>query len=152
MFGRLNVKKDGAKAEGVVLDIKMHQSFLDKTRPVGVGLPDQRVTLKATFEDGTQAEVQCEVDETDYREPFLIGSVLPLRYDPKNRSRIEVDVAAIKAGHRAEADVHKRKARELALNPNGPVEKMAELDRKREQGLISEEAWQEQSKKVLDDM
>jgi hypothetical protein len=153
VLGRRNLKKHGVKGHAVVMDFEWHQSLLDKTRPVGVGDPDQRLTLTVTYEDGTQAEgIVVTVKHEDYFSSLGIGTRVPILYDAEDRSRVAVDVDAIKAKNKAVAAEDKRKAQAFAANPVNVEDAMAELDRKLAAGDITEDEWQSRSSKLIDDM
>jgi hypothetical protein len=153
VLGRRNLKKHGVKGHAVVTDFAWHQSLLDKTRPIGVGDPDQRLTLTVTYEDGTQAEgIVVTVEHEDYFSSLGIGTRLPILYDADDRARVEVDVDAIKAKDNAVAAERKRKAQVFAANPVNPEEALGELDRRLAAGDITEDEWKAQSSKIIDDM
>lgn len=153
MLGRRNLKKHGVKGQAVVTDFEWHQSLLDKARPIGVGDPDQRLTLTVTYEDGTRGEgIVVTVEHEDYFSSLGIGTPVPVLYDPDDRSRVEVDVDAIKAKDAAVAGERKRKAQAFAANPINPQEALSELERKLATGEITEDEWKAQSNKIIDEM
>jgi hypothetical protein len=137
MFGRMDLQKDGERVDGIVLD---HRSvgMLVKTNAHPLGRRDQKVTFRVHFPDGSVEEVEIKVKSKDYAGAFGVGEKFPLRYDPKDRSRIEVDTAAIKGAHKAE--VAESRDRVVGL---------AELDRKLEAGEISEDQWQTETERLL---
>lgn len=102
MFGSLNLLKDGAQMDGVILE---RQSALKRNQ--------SRVVIAVKFEDGETA--QFEETLLNYCEPpshglkglagnltgdnavpmsFVPGDKIPVRYDPSNHKRIAVDVPA----------------------------------------------------------
>ena len=109
MFGRLNLMRDGAQVDGVVVESTFKPSRI--TGPGEHALPARiwRLKLQVQFEDGTTTEVERKVDDDDYGGTLVHrngrtfpseGDPVPMRYDPKDRSKIEIDVAAIKANRR----------------------------------------------------
>ncbi len=94
MFGRgKKILESGAAAKAVVLETDMtgrsnrHAERLWK------------VKLRVQFDDGF-GEADCAMWARPLSGPAA-GQILPVRYDPDDRSKVEVDVAAINAGHDA---------------------------------------------------
>jgi hypothetical protein len=94
MFGRgKKILESGAEAKAVVLETDMtgrsnrHAERLWK------------VKLRVQFDDGV-AEAHCSMWAKPFAGPAA-GAILPVRYDPDDRSKVEVDVATINAGHDA---------------------------------------------------
>jgi hypothetical protein len=154
VFGRFDLMKDGTTADGVVIDVELHFPLASST-PMHPQ-PDFRLTLQITYDDGTQADVRCEVGHRDYKGSFGIGDVLPARYDPKNRESVTVDIETYKAAEHAkraeQVEESQEWARKYATDPQAPARSMDELDRKREEGLITDEEWQEQANKIMDEL
>jgi hypothetical protein len=146
MFGRLNLMKDGARVDGLIVRLDRHTP---KVSMYGnVTIDTYVITLKVTFEDGTTTEVECRVKEDTYRGPLLLGKSLPLRYDPDDRSRIELDLDAMKAGEHKQ---HKQAQAEAeAFARNAPGARLDELERLRAEGVITQEQFQAESDKLLD--
>ena len=137
MLGRLNLMRDGAKADGVVLESTYKHSRV--TGPGELSLPARiwLLKLRVQFEDGTTTEVERKVKETDYGgsihnedgSPFPSeGDTVPMRYDPKDRSHIEIDVAAIKA-----------RREEKSAEEGARVDRLSDLQGARTRGEISQE-------------
>ena len=137
MFGRLNVLKDGERIEGIVLDCQT-TGVLGKTNSDPLGRSDHRVTFRVHFPDESVEEIETKVKGKDYGMPFGVGETIPLRYDPKDHTRVEVDVPAIKGAHKAEV----AEGREQVID-------LAELDRKLKAGEISEDEWQSETERLL---
>jgi Short C-terminal domain len=104
MFGHLNLLKDGAQIDGVVLDAKPAPMVRTKTR----------VSVGVKFDDGETAEF--EQDITDYYVAagegfkgvlaaaggadviplsFVTGSAIPVRYNPDQRDKLVIDEPAL---------------------------------------------------------
>ena len=92
MFGRgKKILESGAEAKAVVLETDMSGRSNRHAERLW------KVKLRVQFDDGSTAEV----DSSMWTKPFSgpsVGSILPVRYDPDDRSKIEVDVAAMNAG------------------------------------------------------
>jgi Protein of unknown function (DUF3592) len=92
MFGirKSKVLTEGAQAEGVVID---SQAPAD-TGEGGIGRT-YRLTARVRFDDGTTTEVASgRLDRTKVGWN-LEGDIVPVRYDPTDRSKIEIDVPAL---------------------------------------------------------
>jgi len=89
-IGKSKVLTEGAQAEGVVID---SQAPAD-TGAGGFGRT-YRLTARVRFDDGTTAEVSSgRLDRTKVGWK-LEGDIVPVRYDPSDRSKIELDVPAL---------------------------------------------------------
>jgi DUF1707 SHOCT-like domain len=105
MFHRDKLNRDGVPANALVLDKKIYASGVE------TGQVDAcRYELRVRFEDGSTTEIT--------RHAFghtvagaVVGDVIPVRYDPADRSKIEIDRHAI--GSRLEAQ--ERELREQAI-------------------------------------
>ena len=94
MFGNRKTAKlyaEGAQTEGLVV----HRS--DTTEGI-----NYRVTIRVKFPDGSATEFKKWLDWHDVGQ-VLQGSVVPVRYDPSDHSKVVLDVPALQAG-RARAD------------------------------------------------
>jgi hypothetical protein len=137
VFGRLNVGKDGERIDGLVLDCRVTGLMVkDTSNPLGRS--DHKVTVRVHFPDGSVEEHETKVKSADYAMPFGTGETVPLRYDPEDHSRIEIDVKAIKQAHRTEV----AEGREQVID-------LAELDRRLEAGEISEDEWTTETERLL---
>ena len=94
MFGRgKKVLESGAEAKAVVLETDMtgrsnrHAERLWK------------VKLRVQFDDGP-TEAHCSMWAKPMAGP-AVGAIVPVRYDPDDRGKVEVDVAAISTGRDA---------------------------------------------------
>lgn len=102
MFGNLNLLKDGAQMDGVMLE-----------RHSALKLTQSRVVIAVKFDNGETAEFEETL--VNYYEPpshglkgfagnltgenavpmsFTPGDKIPVRYDPSNHTRLAVDVPA----------------------------------------------------------
>src|SRR5438045_471550 len=93
MLGRAHKKlyKEGALTEGLVT----HRS--DTTGGI-----NYHVTIRVKLPDGTTSEFKKWLDWHDVGQ-FHVGSVVPVRYDPSDHSKVVLDVPALEARH-ADAD------------------------------------------------
>lgn len=92
LFGRQKkLLHNGAQAQAIVKE-REGAGFTHN------GYTADKLVLEVHFEDGTQVEVRDKVDKEDVGYKLIsVGDILPVRYDPKNRSGAVVDVAAIRA-------------------------------------------------------
>ncbi len=103
MFGRdKKIRESGAEAKAVVLDTKMGGRTNNR------GERHWKVQLRVQFDDGTTTEAQCSMWCKIGGSPSA-GRILPVRYDPDDHSKVEVDVEAMNAGHEAEREEAKAK-------------------------------------------
>lgn len=91
LFGhRTKVLRDGARAEAVVLEreganLSQH------------GFSAYKLVLEVRFPDGSRSELREKVDVGDIG--LLhgnVGDVLPVRYDPDDRSAMAIDLPALR--------------------------------------------------------
>lgn len=105
--------RGGVPAEALVLDKKIYASGYSTGRAKAC-----RYRLRVKFEDGTTAEISRRV--WTYRLGHaMVGDLIPVRYDPEDRSKIEID------GHAMEA---RRKAGTQALGEQAIAGGEQELD------------------------
>ena len=148
MFGRLNLMRDGAQVDGVVLESTFKHSRISGPGELSVGARIWRLKLHVQFEDGTTTEVERKVNEDDYGgaissedgRPFPSeGDIVPMRYDPKDHSRVEIDVAAIKA-----------KRQEESAEEGARVDRLTDLQGAQKRGEISQEEFTKEAERLLD--
>ena len=91
MFRRDKLLDEGAHVDGVIIEAPEY------FRGSGARY---KVTVRVRFDDGTTAEVQRQLHLScgEHR----VGAVLPMRYDPSDHSKLEIDEPALKAGRDAE--------------------------------------------------
>jgi hypothetical protein len=98
MFGKRKISKDGERAEAIVLSSDM--SGYSNSH----GINKCHLTLRVRFDDGTTVETKCSAYPTGPMGAFRVGDVVPVRYLPGDRSKVEVDrdamVAAKQAGRK----------------------------------------------------
>jgi hypothetical protein len=95
VFGRgKKILEGGAEAKAVVLATDMS----GRTNRHAERL--WKVKLRVQFDDGSTAEVDCSMWTKPFDGP-AVGAIVPVRYDPSDRSKVEVDVASMNAGHDA---------------------------------------------------
>jgi hypothetical protein len=83
----------GAEAKAVVLETDMSGRSNRHAERLW------KVKLRVQFDDGV-AEAHCSMWAKPFAGPAA-GAILPVRYDPDDRSKVEVDVAAINSGRDA---------------------------------------------------
>jgi hypothetical protein len=101
MFGKLNVGRDGDKGQAVVLKAERHGGI---TGEGGMSTITYDLELRAHFEDGSSVDFSQRIGNAfkSAGAGFSVGDVVPIRFDPKNHERVEVDMPAIHG--RQEAD------------------------------------------------
>ncbi len=94
MFGRDRLLDDGAHVDGVIIEAPEY--FRGSTDMRG----RYKVTVRVRFDDGATVDVERRLHLScgEHR----VGAVLPMRYDPADRSRIEIDEAALTASRDAD--------------------------------------------------
>ena len=124
MFGRDNLLDDGARVNGVIIEAPEY--FRGSTDMRG----RYKVTVRVRFDDGPTVEVERRLHLScgEHRE----GAVLPMRYDPADRSKVEIDEPALTAGRDADFAAIKERAvargEAQAGRPPGEDPLMRELD------------------------
>jgi hypothetical protein len=140
--------RDGAKADGLVLESTFKHSRVTGPSPLSLPARIWRLELRVEFEDGTTTEVERKLKETDYGgtlfnedgSPFPSeGDIVPMRYDPKDRSNVEIDVAAIKT--RREEKMEREGAQ---------VDRLGKLQAAHKRGEISDEEFTRAAERELD--
>jgi len=90
-LGHKKLYKEGALTEGLVVQRS------DTTEGI-----NYHVTIRVKFPDGRTTEFKKWLDWHDVGQ-LLVGSVVPVRYDPSDHSKVVLDVPALEARH-AKAD------------------------------------------------
>lgn len=91
MFGKRKLLKNGAQAQAVVRSSDM--TGLSNSQ----GAHKWRLELHVQFDDGTTADVSCHAYEVNLASGYGAGQIVPVRYDPDDRSKVEVDRPAMVA-------------------------------------------------------
>lgn len=95
MFGQRKVLRDGTEAKAIVTSVDLYQEGMRANWGSGFTYD---VGLRAHFEDGTTADIVRRIGGmagTDLN--FRVGDIVPVRYDPDNRDKIELDEPALRA-------------------------------------------------------
>lgn len=90
MFGKGKLLRDGAKAQGLVIESNI------ATSGQGGTVDKYDVKVRVQFDDGSTAEISSNLlrHKVGYH---YEGAILPIRYDAHDRSRIEIDVPTLEA-------------------------------------------------------
>jgi hypothetical protein len=148
MFGRLNLMEDGAQVDGVVLESTFKHSRVTGPGPHSLPARIWRLKLQVQFEDGLTTEVERKLNDGDIGGTLIHedgrtfpseGDLVPMRYDPKDRSKLEIDVAAIKAKRQEDAD-----------RKGAQVDGLTDLQGARKRGEISQEEFMTEAERLLD--
>jgi hypothetical protein len=89
MFDKHKIQKHGEQAEEVVLDSTM--SGYSNSH----GINKWHLRLRVQFEDGSTDEAACSAYPTGPVGAFNAGDIVPVRYLPDNRTKVEVDRDAL---------------------------------------------------------
>ncbi len=124
MFARDKLLDDGAQVDGVIIEAPEY--FRGSTDMRG----RYKVTVRVRFDDGATVEIERRLHMScgEHR----AGAVLPMRYDPADRSKIEIDEPALTAARDADLAAIKERAvargEARAGRPPGEDPLMRELD------------------------
>jgi hypothetical protein len=89
MFGsHKKLYKDGAQTEGVVIKCSWGSSQIE-----------QFVTVRVKFPDGSTTDIKKSALYTNDVGVLYEGTVVPIRYDPSDQSKVALDVPALLARH-----------------------------------------------------
>ena len=89
MFGSKKFLTDGTVTNGVLIE-----SESEKVAVGSGGTGRYRVRVRVTFDDGTFGEFDTKLDVTKSGIRF-VGATVPVRFDPSDRSKIDVDEAEL---------------------------------------------------------
>ena len=95
MFSKRKLMEEGVPAQALVLGKKVYAS--------GYSTGEAKVCsyhLRVKFEDGSTAEISRRV-WTPKLGHAVVGDLIPVRYDPEDRSKIEIDGDSMKAQRNA---------------------------------------------------
>jgi len=107
MFGRGKLAQDGAKTQAVVLGAreKGPSTYIGGNPYTGGWKSALAVQLRVHFDDGFTVDTTCRVGGL-FRgagASFSVGDVVPVLYDPADRSKVEIDTQALEVRTEAEA-------------------------------------------------
>ena len=124
MFGKGKLLRDGAEAQGVVIE------SIVATSGEGGTVDKYKVKVRVRFDDGSSAEISSKLlrHEVGYH---YEGAILPIRYDPQDLSKIEIDVPKLEAQLEArtaevKAEAIERGERELTIQASELAAKSAD--------------------------
>ncbi len=89
--GYRKLLRSGAAGQAVVVKSKA------VSENTGLGAYAHELTLRLRFDDGTETTVTRVAEVADLAGPRP-GAVLPVRYDPNDHGKVEIDVAALREG------------------------------------------------------
>ena len=116
MFDRNKLSRDGAQAQALVLEKKVYASGVESGMASAC-----RYELRVKFQDGSTGQVSHRAFGYSLASA-AVGDIIPVRYDPADRSKIELDRHAMleqqKArGRGSEATAIARGEQALGLSP-----------------------------------
>jgi hypothetical protein len=97
MFDKHKLRRDGVQAQALVLEKKIYATEVESGMTSAC-----RYQLRVKFEDGSTTEISRRAFDHTLASA-AIGDVIPVRYDPADRSKIELDRHAIVERQKAEA-------------------------------------------------
>jgi hypothetical protein len=114
MFGHHKLLTDGAKAEAVVIEVTRVGGITYD--PDGSSNSQYDLLLRVHFPDSATADARCRVGGwfKGIKPTFSQGDVVPVRYDPADRAKVEVDLPAIEEKQQARTDAAKEMRIKLA--------------------------------------
>ena len=117
--------RDGQQGDAVVVSVKTDATagsssmIGDGMSGTSAGVFGWNLTIRVKFEDGTTADHERYLEAMQHGESLRslgiaprVGMILPVRFDANNRSRVEIDSAALRA--QGEQVVDEREAAEAA--------------------------------------
>jgi hypothetical protein len=116
MFGKDKLLSEGAPAKGVVIE-----THGPATSGQGGVVDSYRLVVRVKFDDGSTTEF---AQKLNHRKDGLHieGDIVPVRFDPADHSKIEIDLPALAARREAARSDAKQAAiarSERALDPQG---------------------------------
>jgi Short C-terminal domain len=112
--------RDGAQVQALVLEAKQFGHTAVGEGP-GMGIFFE-LKLRVQFDDGTTDEITRRVRLASLGGTsgaiggtVNVGDLLPVRYDPEDRSKIEIDSAAVKQGKEAAREAARERSKRLAI-------------------------------------
>ena len=106
MFGQHKLLREGAQAEAVVTSVNLYQGGMRSNTGTGFTYD---VGMRVHFEDGTTSEIVRRIGGmagTDL--DFYVADTVPVRYDPNDRNKIELDEDALRARQQRARDEKQR--------------------------------------------
>lgn len=97
MFDWHKLRRDGAQAQALVLEKKIYATEVESGMTSAC-----RYRLRVKFEDGSTAEISRRAFDRTLASA-AVGDVIPVRYDPADRAKVELDRHAVVEGLDAEA-------------------------------------------------
>jgi len=95
MFGKKKLQKHGEQAKAVVV-VSKASGYTN-----GKGIRKWHLKLRVQFEDGTTGEASCSGYPAGAAGAFIAGNIVPVRYQPEDRTKVEVDHDALVAAAQA---------------------------------------------------
>jgi Domain of unknown function (DUF1707) len=97
MFDWHKLRRDGARAQALVLEKKVYATEVESGMTSAC-----RYRLRVKFEDGSTAEISRRAFDRTLASA-AVGDVIPVRYDPADRAKVELDRHAVLEQHDAQA-------------------------------------------------
>jgi len=127
VFEKHKLLREGAQTEAVVTSVELYQEGMRANWGTGFTYD---VGMRVHFDDGPAAEIVRRIGGmagTDLS--FEVGDIVPVRYDPRDRAKIELDEDALRAQQQQARDENQRQLDEV--NEQAVREAEAKLANKR---------------------
>jgi hypothetical protein len=108
MFGKTKVLSTGMQATGVVFD-----RVGPRPTEGGGHVDTYRVTVRVRFDDGTTGDVRAKLHISEVG-LHAVGAVVPVRFDPADHSKIEIDVPVLAARKQTARDESRQRSLDRA--------------------------------------
>jgi hypothetical protein len=95
MFGKRSIRKHGRQAEAVVVGADM--SGYSNSH----GIHKYHLELRVQLAQGATVDAKCSAYPTGPVRGFMVGEIVPVRYDPDDPEAVEVDRDAMVAAGQA---------------------------------------------------
>ena len=104
VFGKHKLSREGAEAKAVVTSVELYQGGMRANWGTGFTYD---VGMRVHFDDDTTADIVRRIGGmggTDLK--FTVGGIVPVRYDPRERDKVELDEDALRAEQQRSRDQH----------------------------------------------
>jgi hypothetical protein len=115
--------RNGQQGQAVVVDAT-RDGARDDMRTDSTGVFGWNVTLRVTYDDGTTVEFDRYI-EAEYADGIAPGAVVPIRFDPRKRSRVEIDTLAMRAQSDLQASKGKVARDEIVSRAEAEIEPLS---------------------------
>jgi hypothetical protein len=115
--------RNGRQGQAVVVDATV-DGARDDMRTDSTGFFGWNVTIRVKYDDDATADVDRYIEARN-ASAISPGMVVPIRFDPRKRSRVEIDTEALRARLDLEASQGKIAREEIVNRAEGEVEPLS---------------------------